>query len=99
MFVRRTEWFLPDQYFPVFRQNDHKRPHFLQRGVLKSVVKGPWKKLMNEFTSEEAISSQQLLNGCSCSVSGQFCDSAGIRVLRRLSTSSTEQINGLVSVW
>ena len=33
--------FLSDQYFPVFRQNDHKRPHFLLRGVLKSVVKGP----------------------------------------------------------
>ena len=26
------------------------------RDVLKSVVKGPWKKLVNEFISEEALS-------------------------------------------
>ena len=70
-------------YLTNISLNDHKRPHFLQRGVLKSVVKGPWKKLMNELISEEAISSQQLLNGCSCSVSRQFCDSTVIRVLRR----------------
>ena len=50
-FVRKTAWCLPDQYFPVLRQNDHKRSHLLQRGVLKLVVEGPWKKLMNEFIS------------------------------------------------
>ena len=44
IFVRKTEWFLSDQYFPVLRQNDHndhKRPHILLAGVLKSVVKAP----------------------------------------------------------
>ena len=41
MFVRKTEWFLSDQSFPLFRESDHKRPHYLLRGVLKSVVKGP----------------------------------------------------------
>ena len=40
VFVRKTEWFLSDQYFPVLRQIDHKRPHFLQKCVLKSVVMG-----------------------------------------------------------
>ena len=25
MLVGKTEWFLSDQYFPVFRQNDRKR--------------------------------------------------------------------------
>ena len=83
IFIRKTEWFLLDQYLPVFRQIDHKRPHFLLRCVLRSVVEGPWKKLMNEFFSEEAVGSQQHLNGCSCFVSRQFCDSTVLWVLRR----------------
>ena len=37
-FVTKTEWSLSHQYFSVFRQNDHKRPQFLQRGVFKSVA-------------------------------------------------------------
>ena len=37
-FVTKTEWSLSHQYFSVFRQNDYKRPQFLQRGVFKSVV-------------------------------------------------------------
>ena len=28
VFIRKTEWFLSNHYFSVFRQNDHKRPHF-----------------------------------------------------------------------
>ena len=81
-FVTKTEWSLSHQYFSVFRQNDRKRPHFLQRGVLKSVVEGPWKELMNESISQEAINFQQLRNGCFRSVSNnsatwQFCEFYG----------------------